>query len=227
MKIRHSMKWLVLAFTLLNLAIQAQQPSGDQAKPASTLEPANPQSGQINGIEFGRQVEVRDGIATIEPDGLHVKMTRELTYRHFLFQTGRQDEEIDQIVAKGGKPAYAKQLFQKQALVSDEANQTIHAIADDTTQKLYAIEKKYEADLASFGYPTPEEWKTKEEPAWLERVEKTEATVEQAMTRLRQELSEDDFRKIDAFIYRQGGGGRETIYHYTPISEQQRNDSQP
>ena len=240
MKIIHSIKWVVLALTLLtqemalNLTGEAQEPPGDQTKPASTTtDPNTPQSDRVNGIQgsqgiqFGRQVELRDGIATIEPDGLRVKVTRELTYLYFLSSTGAQDLAVDQKLAQGEKPLVVKQQFQKRVLVTREGDETIHAIADDTFQKLDAIEKKYEADLFSFGQSTPEEWKVKEEASWEERVATRDAAIEDAMTRLRQQLTEDDFRKIEAYIYKQGNGGRETQYHYAPISQKQKKDSQP
>ncbi len=219
-----SIRWVLLASALstaqvsLNVTGRAQVLSGDHTGPTMT-EPTVQQTGQINGIEFGRQVEVRDGIATIEPDGLHVKVTREMTYRDFLFQTGWQDRSVDQAVAKGERPSSQKQHFHERILVTEEGDQAIHSIADDTFQQLDAVEKKYEADLYGFRESTPEEWKSKEKVAWLERVEKRDAVVEQAMTRLKQELSEDDFRKTDSYIYKTENGGRETLYRYTPVSK--------
>jgi hypothetical protein len=236
MKIIHSIKWVVLALTLLTLEMalnmtgEAQDLPGDQTKPAPTSELSNPQSSRINGnqgIQIGRQVELQDGMATIEPDGLRVKVTRERTYLDFLSSTGALDLAIDQKLAEGEKPPTAKQQFQKRVQVSPEGDETIHSIADDTFRKLNAIEKKYEADLYSFRQSSPEEWKVKEEASWEERVAARDAAIEDAMTRLRQQLTEDYFRKIDAYIYQQGHGGREIIYHYAPISAKDKKDVQP
>jgi hypothetical protein len=236
MKIIHSMKWVVLALTLLtqemalNTTGEAQEQPGDQTKQAATGGSSALPSSRINGaqgIQIGRQVELQDGMATIEPEGLRVRVTRERTYLDFLSSTGALDLAIDQKRAQGETPVPVKQQFQKRVQVSAEGDETIHSIADDTFRKLNAIEKKYEADLFSFRQSTPEESNVKEEAAWEERVATRDAAIDDAMTRLRQQLTEDDFRKIDAFIYQQGHGGRETLYHYEPISEKRQKDVQP
>jgi hypothetical protein len=137
----------------------------------------------------------------------HVYFPTEVRYRFFIEQVANQLDTMQQMKTRGDEDSAAKQkrgldFWQTQIGISDDAWQTTQSIAADTELRVRQNARQIDAALREFRKTNRscDEPALCYSPALLTLGRESDAIVMNAVASLKQQLGEQSFNKLDAYV---------------------------
>lgn len=153
---------------------------------------------------------------------IRVPITREMTYREFIWLHGGKDSTVQRAIEEGKQPSVDRTNFSTFLHTREDDEEAIHSILLDAFRHIKANRDKLSADLSevySTGYGKEQDDKVSTLNKASIQNEKT--IIDEAMSRFERELTAEDFKKLDTYIYRWGDGGKERVIKKMPATRKQ------
>ena len=165
----------------------------------------------------GSQPQTINSAAGRSDNEIRVPITREMTYREFIWLHGGIESTVQRAIEEGKQPSVDRTNFSTFLHTREDDEEAIHSILLDTFRHIKANQDKLSADLSDAyraGYGKEQE----DNASALNKasIQNEKTIIDEAMHRFERELTAEDFKKLDTYIYRWGDGGKERVIKRAP-----------